>query len=456
MAENESATAVAEQVNPFSISLEDAGPGTKKVTIEIPEVRIQDTLEQQFKELRKEAAIPGFRPGHAPRKLIERKFSDDVREQVRSQLIRDSYQEAVEKNSLNVLGEPEFENTEAIKLPESGPLKYTFSVEVQPDITLPDLKGLKIKKPKVDVTDENVQQAYNNLRDQQGALVPVEDRGVIAKDFLSADVQIKADGAEIVHQHDAQLVARPGRVAGVQVDELDQKLDGMKPGEKREINVHVPEGHADEKLRGKDVVIEISLKDIKKLEPREVNQEFLDELGFANDQELRDALREQLVERIGADVQQAQREQVHAHLLQNVNVELPTKLSAKQTERVVNRRAVSLMTRGMSQDQVVSNLEKLKEGAVEEGARELKLFFILQKLAQDQGVDVDEAELNGRIAMMAAQRGERPEKMKQEMNKDGSLMNLYIQTREQKAVDNVIKGAEIEEVELAKPEEKKD
>ena len=450
----EGATMAAEAA-PFNISLEDAGPGTKKVTIEIPETRISESLEQQFKELRSQAAIPGFRVGHAPRKLIERKFSDDVREQVRSQLVRDSYQEAVEKNALNVLGEPEFDNAEAIKLPESGPLKYTFSVEVQPDITLPDLTGLKIKKPKVTVTDENVQQAYDNLRDQQGALVPVEDRGIVAKDFLTADVHMKVDGEEIVHQHDSQLVARSGRVAGVQVDDLDQKLDGLKVGEKREFTVKVPDGHANEQIRGKDATIEVSLKGIKKLEPREVNQDFLDELGFKDDGELREALREQLVERINADVQQAQRDQVHAHLLQNVNVELPVKLSGKQTDRVVQRRAVSLLSRGMAQDQVLSNLEKLKEGAADEGARELKLFFILQKLATDQGVQVEEAELNGRIAMMAAQRGDRPEKVKQEMNKDGSLMNLYVQMREQKAVDNVIAGAEIEEVEL-KPEEKKD
>jgi len=450
----EGATMAAEAA-PFNISLEDAGPGTKKVTIEIPETRISESLEQQFKELRSQAAIPGFRVGHAPRKLIERKFSDDVREQVRSQLVRDSYQEAVEKNALNVLGEPEFDNAEAIKLPESGPLKYTFSVEVQPDITLPDLTGLKIKKPKVTVTDENVQQAYDNLRDQQGALVPVEDRGIVAKDFLTADVHMKVDGEEIVHQYDSQLVARSGRVAGVQVDDLDQKLDGLKVGEKREFTVKVPDGHANEQIRGKDATIEVSLKGIKKLEPREVNQDFLDELGFKDDGELREALREQLVERINADVQQAQRDQVHAHLLQNVNVELPVKLSGKQTDRVVQRRAVSLLSRGMAQDQVLSNLEKLKEGAADEGARELKLFFILQKLATDQGVQVEEAELNGRIAMMAAQRGDRPEKVKQEMNKDGSLMNLYVQMREQKAVDNVIAGAEIEEVEL-KPEEKKD
>src|SRR5213075_1100850 len=118
--------------------------------------------------------------------------------------------------------------------------------------------------------------------------------------------------------------------------------------------------------------------------------------------------------------------------------------------------AVDLMMRGMPRDQIESNLEKLRAGAVEEGARELKLFFILQKVANEQSVEVDEAELNGRIAMLAAQRGRRPEKMKQEMSKDGTLQNLYIQMREQKAVDKILEGAEVEEVDVPNEPEKKD
>ena len=89
-------------------------------------------------------------------------------------------------------------------------------------------------------------------------------------------------------------------------------------------------------------------------------------------------------------------------------------------------------------------------------SREMKLFFILQKIANDQNADVDEAELNGRIAMLAAQRGQRPEKMKQQMAKDGSLQNLYIQMREQKAVDKILEQAQIEDVEVPATPEKKD
>ncbi len=453
MAENETATAVEEQDTfTYNVTIEDAGPATKKVTVEIPEDRIATKLAEQYKEIRQQAAIPGFRPGHAPAKLIEKRFSADVKDQVRSTLIRESYEQAVEKNALQVLGEPEFDNPDAIQLPESGALNYSFQVEVQPEITLPELANLKISKPKVAINDENIDQAMSNLREQQGTLVPVDNRGAQSKDYLSADVHVKVEGNEVAHQHDAAIVARPGRVFGIQIDDLDQQLDGLKTGETRTLKAKAADTHPNEAIKGREVEIDITLKDIKQLELAEINDEFLADLGFENEQELRDALREQMEERIQADVQQNMREQVNKYLLDNVTIELPEKLSDRQAERVINRRGTELLMRGIPREQIESNLEALKGGAKEEAVQELKLFFILQKIAADQNLDIDEAELNGRIAMLAAQRGRRPEKMKQEMSADGTLANMYIQLREQKAIDKILESAQIEETEVKKPE----
>lgn len=448
MAENQSAVAEQTEQFQYSIKVEEAGPATKKVTIEIPRERIEQKLTEQFKELRQQAAIPGFRPGHAPQKLIERRFSSDVKEQVRRTLISESYEQAVEQNKLQVIGEPEFDNPDAIKLPEDGGLSYTFSVEVQPQINLPDLTNIKVKRPKVNVTDENVDQAMQNLREQQGTLVPVEDRGIENKDHVIADVNIKLDGNVIANPQDAQIVSRPGRINGIDVADLDKQLEGAKGGETRTFKVQVPDTHPAEPIRGKEVEIEVIVKDIKKLELVEITPEFLTDLGFENEKELREALREQMLERITFDIQSAMREQVNQYLYENTPIDLPTKLSDRQEQRVVQRRAVDLMMKGVQQEQIAANVEKLRAGAKDEAIRELKLFFILEKIATDQGTDVSEDELNGRIAMLSIQKGERPEKLKQKMSKDGSLANMYIQLREQKAVDKILETAQIEEVEL--------
>lgn len=437
----------------YATRIEDAGPGTKKVHVDIPQQRIAEKLAEQFKTLRREAAIPGFRAGHAPQKLVEKRFASDVREQVRRDLIGESYRQVLEKNDLTVIGEPEFEEAAKIELPETGDLHYTFSIEVQPDITLPELKGLKIKRPKVDVTEEHIDQAMTNLRQQNGgALVPVEDRGVEAGDYLVADVHFRHDGNQVMHQHDAQFVAGKATLGGLALDDLAEKLAGAKGGEKREWTVHVPADHPLEAIRDKDVTVEIELKDIRKLDLPEVNKEFLEGLGFENVQELRDALKERLAERIGYDVQQSMREQVSNYLLQNIQIDVPAKLSDRQATRMAGRRAVELMMRGMTREQVMGNFEALKTAAQADAARELKLFFIMQKLAADQKVTVDEGELNTQVAMLAARQGRRPEKVKHEMAQDGSLSFLYVRLLEEKAVDEVLKSAEIEEVEPLKKE----
>jgi trigger factor len=461
MAENE-ATGVAEQQDAgqpdqqqqeqqdfqYDVRIEDAGPAAKKVTVEIPRDRITEKLEEQYKELRRHAAVPGFRVGHAPRKLIEKKFANDIKEQVRGQLIRESYEQAVEKNSLAVIGEPEFDNPDAIKLPDEGSLSYSFQVEVQPSFVLPEFSNLTVRRPKIAITEENVDQAMKNLREQQGTLIPVEDRGVEDGDYLVADIHVKAGDEVITHQHDAQLVSRAGRLAGIQIDDLDKQLAGLKPSETRTLTVHAPDTHSNEQMRGKDVQLEFALKDIKRLELAEISPAFLEDLGFENEQELRQALREQMEEKIDEDVQAAMREQVNNFLIQNVQMDLPAKLSEKQAERVISRRAVDLMMRGMPREQVEANVERLRAGAQDEAGRDLKLFFILQKIAADQNVDVSEAELNGRIALLAAQREMRPEKLKQQLAKDGTLSNLYIQMREQKAIDRILEQAKVEEVEI--------
>ncbi len=455
MAENEAAVqdapSVEEEKFIYPVTVEEVGPATRKVTVEIPADRISGKLSEQFKDLRREATIPGFRQGHAPQKLVEKRFGTDAREQVRRELVSESYHQAIEKNDLKVIGEPEFEKPEEIeKLPETGSLNYTFQVEVQPEFAVPDLKNLKIRKPKVEIKEENVDVAVANLREQQGTLVPVEGRGAQAGDYLVADVHAKVDGNVVGHQHDAQLVVRPGRLAGLRIDDLDKQLEGIKPDETRTISVKAPEDHPNDAYKGKDVQIEVKLKDIKKLEKAEINAEFLENLGLASEKELRDALREQMEERIKSDVQQTMRDQVHKYLLENVQFELPAKLSERQTEEMARRRVVDQLMRGLPKDRIESAMEEAKGGVKEQAARELKLFFILQKVAAEQNVDVDEAELNGEVAMIAIQRGQRPEKLKQEMSKDGSLGNMYIQLREQKAIDKILEGAEIEEVEMPK------
>jgi trigger factor len=157
-------------------------------------------------------------------------------------------------------------------------------------------------------------------------------------------------------------------------------------------------------------------------------------------------LKEQMEIRIKNDVQQNMRDQVVKYLLEQVKFELPTKLSALEEQRIVQRRASDLYVRGVPLNQIEANIEAIRAGAGDQAATELKTHFILEKIATMENLDVSEGELNGQIAAAALQSGERPEKLKQRLAKDGTLQNMYTRMRENKAADRVLELAVIEEV----------
>ena len=141
-------------------------------------------------------------------------------------------------------------------------------------------------------------------------------------------------GDEVIsHAHDAQLVARPGRIGGIMVEDLDKQLEGLKEGETRNIKVHVPDTHASEKIKDKDVEIEVKLKDLKKLELAEIDQAFLESLGFADEKELREGSVSRWSSALPMTCRKHMREQIRNYLLQAVNFELPAKLSAADGTR---------------------------------------------------------------------------------------------------------------------------
>jgi trigger factor len=432
----------------YPVRIEDAGPSTKKVHVEIPRERIEAKLGLALETYKSQAQLPGFRAGHAPVALVRKRFEADIKEQVRREVISESYQQVIAKNELKVIGEPSFDNPDAVqKLPATGPMSYSVTLEIKPAFTLPNLEGLEIKRPKIEVTDSNVDQAMKNLREQQGQVVPVEEEAKPG-DFVVGDFFLKVDGAVIGSNVGSQIVVKDGVVAGIAVEKLEEKLTGIKSGETRTLEADVPAEHPQAAIAGKHVSIDVKCNDIKRLEPAVIDADFLDSLGFKDEAELREALREQLVIRIDYDVAEAMRNQVRKYLLENTTVDLPSGMTQRQQDRVVYRRAIDLMQRGVPRQQIEANVEALRQGADMQAKNELKLFFIVEEIADARDVVVSEEELNGRVAMMAAIRGERPEKFKQAMSKDGSLSNLYMQLREQKALDTVIDQAKLTDVEL--------
>ena len=433
------------------VSIEDSGPCRKKVTIEIPQERITKETDEQYETLRKDAQVPGFRRGRAPRRLLEKRFGKDISEQIKLKLLADASDKALKDNELDILGDPDIDH-EKVELPETGSLKFDFEVEVRPEFELPELEGIPVNKPKLEVTDEQVESELAQYRRYAGVWTPREEGAVEEDDQIIADVRLKAEGIEEEEKRDniEVHVRANGFVGGIPVKDLDKLLIGAKGGDKKETSVDVPKTFFREEYRGKKVEISIEVKDVKWLKPAEIDEDFMKKFGADNEAELRDTVKTIMENRREREVRDGMSKQIYKYMLDSTDFDLPMDVVADQATTVLRRKYVNLMQMGLPRERIDEQMEQLRAGSEEEAKEQLKTFFIMDKVAEKLGVEVTEEEINGHIAQLAIEQGQRPERMREEMVRNGSLAQFRIQIRENKAVAKLLESAKISEIEAVK------
>ncbi len=425
---------------PYEVTVEDVGTLRKKLTVTVGRDRIQAKFDEMFGELARSAAVPGFRVGHAPRRLIEKRFGKEVGEDVRNALVGEAMGAVLEQESLDVLGEPEIE-LEKILLPEEGDLQFSFEVEVAPQFDLPDYEGIEIHRPPVEITDEDVDRALEGLLRSYGRFKPV-DSPAAEGDMVVADVSIRGDDIDVEHKN-VELRVAPAEIEGIPLEDLGKVLTGLKVGQSAQVKAEVPAGHPREQWRGKEVTFDLTVRDVKRLEAPELTDEFAAQAGFGSVQEVRETARRQLEARAEQNRRRSMRRQVEKYLLEHTSLELPEGITARHTNGLLSRRYVQLLMAGVPQEQIRQNLQTLRERVSSEAVEQLKLSFILEKLAEAEGVEVDDAEVNAHIAEMARRQNRRPERLRQEMRDEGSLDSLRASIREEKAVAKILEKAKI-------------
>jgi len=199
------------------------------------------------------------------------------------------------------------------------------------------------------------------------------------------------------------------------------------------------------------VDIEIDVKEVKYLKPAEMDEQFLQRYRVESEQELRDRIRDNLQAQLESQIRSDMSEQVYQHLLGNTNFDLPVDIVARQAGTILQRQYINLLSRGLSREQVDEQMEQLRAGSEEQARQQLKTFFIMDKVAEKLEIEVSEEEINGDIARVAIQRGQRPEKLKEQMERDGSLAQFRLDVRQSKCISKLLESANITE---AAPEEK--
>jgi trigger factor len=439
-----------------TVEISDVGPCKKHVKITVERAAIDERFKEKFDELIKDrtAAVPGFRPGKAPRKFIERKFRPTVAEDVRREVLMASLQQLAEDSNISPLAPPDLD-AEQLEIPDEGDFVYEFDVEVRPEFDLPEYKGMKIKKPVRKYGDADIQAEMRRLLEPQGSLVPkdgknvkVEPNDVIVCDLVTVDAGKELNKATEVRVRVEKRLALPDGVA----ENFAKQVVGAEVGETREVDIKLAETVADQALKGKTVTGKFTIKDIKVIRLPELTPDLLDQYGVKNEAQLQELIANALERNLEFQQRQYARQQILQQVAQKVKWELPRDLLIRQATRTLQRRVMEMRSAGMTEQQIESRLAVLRQNVLQSTTVSLMEHFVLQKIAETEKIEIEESDIDAEVERIAAQSGESFRKVKAQLEREDMIEALATELLERKALDVVLKNAQYEEVEI-KPEE---
>ena len=432
----------------MQVTVEDVSSVKKILHIEVPEKIVIRELDNAYKSLKKNAKVKGFRPGKAPRSVLERLYKKDVHGDVSSKLLQDSFVEALKETELNIIGNPEIEPP---KLEEKGPYKYDATVEVKPEIDDIDFKGLTLKKALYQVTDEEMEAQLKLLQKNLIQQIPItEDRPVQKNDSVMIDYEGFKDGMPFPEtQKTENFTMKIG--AGAISKTLDEELIGMKPGENREITVNFPEDHFNDKLANHEITFHVTLHEIREEILPEIDDEFAKNFGqYETLDDLKNAITSNLNEGYQKRVEQELNEQIYKDLIEKTEFELPDSMVDYELNNIIDEIEKTLTYYNKTMEEQGLTKEMLVEENRETAEKKVRRHLILGKIIDQENMELSDQELEDGFAEMAKVVNQPVEAIKNYYQQNEDNLDFFKHTLlEKQAIKLIIESSNIEEV---KPE----
>jgi trigger factor len=441
-----------------TVDIRDAGPCKKHVTITIDRNVIDDRFKEKFKEILQDrsTALPGFRPGKAPKKIVERKYHSVVKEEVRRELLMASLQQLAEDSAISPLAPPDLKADQLI-LPDEGPFIYEFDVEVRPEFDLPDLKAIKLKKLVHKFTDEEINREKTRILSEAGKIEAKDNPVVEHGDVVIGTLNVTHDGKELKKDHQFGLrVEKRVAFQDAVAEKFEDQIKGAKEGDTREIDITLGENVADQTLKGQVIKGKVKISSVRGFNIPAITPELLDSFGVRNEEQLSELIHTSLERQLEYHQRQTSRTQILSHVIKNVKWDLPQDLIVRQATRTLQRRVMEMRSAGMDDNQIEGRMALLRQNAIQSTTVALMEHFILQKIAEDHKIEIEDADIDAEIARIASQSGESFRKLKAQMEREDQLEALATELLERKALDTVLNNAEYEDEEFTPSNEQSD
>ena len=426
-----------------------------ELSIELPPDRVKKEWDATAKGFQKMARIPGFRPGKAPQSTIESRYAKDIKDEVISKLLGESIEEAIQANNLDLHA---IEKIDEVDMTSEKSLKIRAQVSTRPTFDLPDYKSVSIEVPRRTVTDKDVEDFLDYLREPHAAFDPVSDRALAMDDYAVVTYEGKCGDqllSELLPKAPAQIHGR--RNAWVLMNEgtlipgFATAIAGMNIGEARTFPLDVSETFPMEELRGKQVTYSVTLHGINVKKLPEFDDALAEKIEHGSTLEsLRQKIRERHQSSADYQFENAKKNIVIEKLLSLFTCDLPDSTVERETQLALKDIVSENQARGVSDEELKSHTEEILETATK-GARErVRANFLLLRIAKEEKLQVNESDLYQAVFEMAQRYEVPPKKLVKDLQKNNGMNRLREQILISKAVDFIVSKATV--TETAAPE----
>ena len=423
----------------LKVEVEKLGNARVKLSIEIPAETVNEELERNYKTLRSQVAVPGFRKGRVPTSILKARFGDHIKAEVIQNLVPPAFEEALKSEQLLPIGSPKFNPpVSEMVVAQNQALAFEVEFDIKPDFELPAYDSLEINKSPANVSREEVEKHIRSLQEEHATYTPIEvDRPVAENDCVRIDWECLVDGELLpdAQKKDEDVELGKGRI----LPEIEVALMQMRVGETKSVAVNFDENHENPELAGKQTVFNVTVHAITEKQLPALDDEFAKDLEYENYQQMHGAIWNDMVERQKEVREQEQRREVVDRLIEKTPFDVPESVLNEYVERTTSDFLTRLKREGNGTEGI--DVEQFKANLRTDAIRETKRLWLFEEIAEAENIHVSDDELDLEVRRIAERQNRDVERYRELLEAANRLEELRHAMRDEKVYDFLVQHA---------------
>ncbi len=427
----------------MKIDVDEISPVQRKIRVELPAEAVASEFSRAYEDLRRRVRIKGFRAGKAPRGVLQGIYGDELKGQVRSQLVEESLGEVIKERGLQIVSRPEIEANDLV---EGSPFSFSAVFEIKPAIEVKDYLGIEVEKVKLFVTDDQVNEALRRLQESHARLEPVENRTVVQQgDFVTLDFEGSIAGKPFQGGKGENYFLEVG--GGQALPQFEEAVIGLTQGVPTKLQVVYPENYSNSELAGKTVDFSVLVREIKQKVLPELDDDFAKDHGECGSlAELRTAIQTRLENELNHIQQEELKEQIIGRLIETSSFAPPPTMVERQTRYLMERYQNRGLGQSASGPQPAPSLEETRKTLEGRAQRQVQATLLVEKIAQLENIEVSDKEVQERVENLSRAAGDRAKTVREAYSKPETRDDLRAQMVFDRTLGFLLERALIKEV----------